>query len=204
MIKGSYRAFTEICNLVIELIRQFYDLPRTFRITGENGQPDYVEFNNAPMQAQQTTEFGMDFSTKEPIFDIKVKAQRANPYSRTAQNELALQFYQLGFFNPQLTDQALATIDMMDFEGKEKVREMIRNNGTLYEQLQQAQQTNLQLAQLVAETTGEVRPLAALQQQMGMTPDAAPVSQGGMAAPQDGRSTFEKAAERASEVTAVR
>ena len=204
MIKGSYRAFTEICNLVIELIRQFYDLPRTFRITGENGQPDYVEFNNAPMQAQQTTEFGMDFSTKEPIFDIKVKAQRANPYSRTAQNELALQFYQLGFFNPQLTDQALATIDMMDFEGKEKVREMIRNNGTLYEQLKQAQQTNLQLAQLVAETTGEVRPLAALQQQMGMTPDAAPVSQGGMAAPQDGRSTFEKAAERASEVTAVR
>ena len=204
MIKGSYRAFTEICNLVIELIRQFYDLPRTFRITGENGQPDYVEFNNAPMQAQQTTEFGMDFSTKEPIFDIKVKAQRANPYSRTAQNELALQFYNLGFFNPQLTDQALAAIDMMDFEGKEKVREMIRNNGTLYEQLQQAQQTAMQLAQVVAGLNGDTRPLMALQQQMGMTPDAAPVSQGGMAAPQDGRSTFEKAAERASEVTAVR
>ena len=204
MIKGSYRAFTEICNLVIELIRQFYDLPRTFRITGENGQPDYVEFNNAPMQAQQTTEFGMDFSTKEPIFDIKVKAQRANPYSRTAQNELALQFYNLGFFNPQLTDQALAAIDMMDFEGKEKVREMIRNNGTLYEQLQQTQQTAMQLAQVVAGLNGDTRPLMALQQQMGMTPDAAPVSQGGMAAPQDGRSTFEKAAERAKEVTEVR
>lgn len=204
MIKGSYRAFTEICNLVIELIRQFYDLPRTFRITGENGQPDYVEFNNAPMQAQQTTEFGMDFLTKEPIFDIKVKAQRANPYSRTAQNELALKFYEMGFFNPQLTDQALATIDMMDFEGKEKVRETIRNNGTLYEQLQQAQQTNLQLAQLVAETTGEVRPLAALQQQMGMAPDAAPVPQSGGAAPQNGGSTYEKAAQRAKEATEVR
>lgn len=206
MIKGSYRAFTEICNLVIELIRQFYDLPRTFRITGENGQPDYVEFNNAPMQAQQTTEFGMDFSTKEPIFDIKVKAQRANPYSRTAQNELALQFYNLGFFNPQLTDQALAAIDMMDFEGKEKVREMIRNNGTLYEQLQQAQQTNLQLAQLVAETTGDVRPLAALQQQMGIPAEAASVPQVNLGAARSGGSgsTYEKAAERAKEATEVR
>lgn len=204
MIKGSYRAFTEICNLVIELIRQFYDLPRTFRITGENGQPDYVEFNNAPMQAQQTTEFGMDFSTKEPIFDIKVKAQRSNPYSRTAQNELALQFYQLGFFNPQLSDQALATIDMMDFEGKEKVRETIRNNGTLYEQLQQAQQTAMQLAQVVAGLNGDTRPLMALQQQMGMAPDAAPVPQSGGAAPQSVGSTYEKAAQRAKEATEVR
>lgn len=204
MLKGSYRAFTEICNLVIELIRQFYDLPRTFRITGENGQPEYVEFNNAPMQAQQTTEFGMDFSTKEPIFDIKVKAQRANPYSRTAQNELALQFYNLGFFNPQLTDQALAAIDMMDFEGKEKVRETIRNNGTMFQQIQQLQQTAMQLAQLVAETTGETRPLAALQQQMGMASEATPVPQGGGAESQSGGSTYEKAAERAKEVTEVR
>ena len=204
MLKGSYRAFTEICNLVIELIRQFYDLPRTFRITGENGQPDYVEFSNGPMQAQQTTEFGMDFSTKEPIFDIKVKAQRANPYSRTAQNELALQFYQLGFFNPQLSDQALATIDMMDFEGKEKVRETIKNNGTMYQQIQQLQQTAAQLAQVLAETTGETRPLMALRQQMGMAPEAAPIPQTGGAAPQSGGSTYEKAAERAKEATEVR
>ena len=204
MIKGSYRAFTEICNLVIELIRQFYDLPRTFRITGENGQLDYVEFNNAPMQAQQTTEFGMDFLTKEPIFDIKVKAQRSSPFSRLAQNELALSFYNAGFFNPQLSDQALATIDMMDFEGKEKVRETIQNNGTMFQQIQQLQQTAMQLAQLVAETTGETRPLAALQQQMGMAPDAAPVPQSGGAAPQNGGSTYEKAAERAKEATEVR
>ena len=93
---------------------------------------------------------------------------------------------------------------MMDFEGKEKVRETIRNNGTLYEQLQQAQQTNLQLAQLVAETTGEVRSLAALQQQMGMAPDAVPVPQSGGAAPQSGGSTYEKAAQRAKEATEVR
>lgn len=210
MCKGSYRAYTEICILVIELVRQFYDEPRTFRITGENGSPEYIEFDNAGMQAQQTNDFGLSFITKEPIFDIKVKAQRSNPYSRTAQNELALQFYQLGFFNPQLTDQALATIDMMDFEGKEKVRDTIRNNGTLFEQLQQMQQTAMQLAQLVAETTGEVRPLAALQQQMGMTAQPAGV-QGGIPNGEEavkggtaGETRFIRAADRAKEATEVR
>ena len=162
MIKGAYRAYSEICTIVIELVRQFYDEARAFRITGENGAPEYIEFNNAGMQAQEYQEFGMDFVSKEPVFDINIKAQKSNPYSRTAQNELALQFYQLGFFNPQLSDQALATIDMMDFEGKEKVRETIRNNGTIYEQLMQAQQTSLQLAQVLAEQTGDARPLQAL------------------------------------------
>ena len=209
MIKGAYRAYTEICNIVIELVRQFYDEPRAFRITGENGGPEYIEFNNAGMQSQTTTEFGLDFATKEPVFDIKVKAQRSNPYSRTAQNELALQFYQLGFFNPQLTDQALATIDMMDFEGKEKVRETIRNNGTLYEQLQQAQQTNLQLAQLLAAQTGETRPLAALQQQMGAEPaGASPAAGNGidirsLGEPQD-NSMAAKARRQAEQSTEVR
>ena len=204
MCKTSYRAFTEICKIVLELVRQFYDIPRAFRITGANGSPEYIEFNNAGMQAQQTTEFGMDFFTKEPVFDINVKAQRSNPYSRTAQNELALQFYNLGFFNPQLADQALACVDMMDFEGKEKVRETIQNNGTMFQQLQQLQQTAVQLAQVLAETTGETRPLAALQQQMGVAPEAAPVPQTGGTAPQTGGSTYEKAAQRAKEATEVR
>ena len=208
MLKGAYRAYTEICNIVIELIRQFYDLPRTFRIIGDAGSPDFIDFTNAGMQAVQTTEYGMDFSTKEPVFDIKVKAQRSSPYSRLAQNELAMQFYSAGFFNPQLADQALATIDMMDFEGKEKVRETIRRNGTMYEQMQQMQQTMMQLAQVLAETTGEARPLAALQQQMGMgmgmQPTASPPQAGAAQQRGAGQSTYEKAAERAKEATTVR
>lgn len=202
MIKGAYRAYTDICNLVIELVRQFYDLPRTFRITGENGQPEYIEFDNSGMQAQQISEYGMDFMTKEPVFDIKVKAQKSNPYSRTAQNELAIQFYKLGFFNPQMSDQALAAIDMMDFEGKERVRETVRNNGTLFEQLQQMTQTAMQLAQVVAGLNGDTRPLQALQMQQGIQPEAQPqVDQGSQ---EKSESRFEKSKRRASEVTTVR
>lgn len=203
MIKGAYRAYTAICQIVIELVRQFYDEPRAFRITGANGAPDYIEFNNSGMQSQVTKEFGMEFATKEPVFDIKVKAQKSNPYSRLSQNELALQFYQLGFFNPQLADQSLATIDMMDFEGKEKVRETIRNNGTMYEQLQQMTQTATQLATVLAQTTGETRPLQALQQQMGGGPAPAggEVMQTGEQAP---RTMADRAREQAADVASVR
>lgn len=197
MIKASYRAYTEICELVIELIRQFYDEPRTFRITGDSGEPEYIEFNNAGLQAVPFTEYGVDFMTKEPVFDINVKAQRSNPYSRTAQNELALKFYDLGFFNPQLSDQALATIDMMDFEGKEKVRETIRNNGTLFEQLQQMQQTAMQLAALVADQTGDTRVLDALQAETGV---AAPQ----MNMPEERSSYAERLGDQAREAAAPR
>ena len=40
--KAAYRAFREVVELVVELIRQFYDLPRQFRILGENGREDFV------------------------------------------------------------------------------------------------------------------------------------------------------------------
>ena len=167
MIKGSYRAFRQICELIIELIRQFYDAPRTFRITGDNGRQEYVEFDNTALNPQPQMIMGEEFKTKEPVFDIKIKAQKSSPYARLSQNELALQFYNLGFFNPQLTDQALATIEMMDFDGKDKVKERIQSNGTMYQQIQQMQQTMMQMAQVMAETTGDTRIMDALASQQG-------------------------------------
>ena len=104
----------------------------------------------------------MEFKTREPVFDIKIKAQRANPYSRLAQNELALQFYQLGFFNPQLADQALACIEMMDFEGKDKVKSNIERNGGMFNQLQQMQQALNHTASALAMKTGDTRILEAI------------------------------------------
>lgn len=170
LIRGSYRAFTEICELIIELIRQFYDTPRAFRIIGQNGDPEFVEFDNSSLQGRDIEVMGQIFKTAEPVFDIKVKAQKSNPYSRLSQNELALQFYQIGFFNPEMSDMALAAIDMMDFEGKENVVKTIRNNGTLYDQLMQMQQAMMQMAQLQAEQTGDTRVLDAMMTRTGQQP----------------------------------
>lgn len=133
-IKASYRAFRKIVTLCIELIRQFYDAPRCFRIVGVNGAMDFVSFSNAGIQPQmQGMDFGVDMGYRLPTFDIEVTAQKQSPYSKMAQNELALQFFNAGFFNPMIADQALACLEMMDFERKEPIMQIIAQNAMAYQ-----------------------------------------------------------------------
>ena len=120
--KASYRAFRNMVMMVIELIRQFYDLPRVFRITGADGVPRFESYSNARIRGRkQEGGFGVDLGLRLPVFDVAVTAQRKSPYSRMSQNELALQFYNAGFFDPNNSEQALACLDMMDFDGKTMV-----------------------------------------------------------------------------------
>ena len=63
-----------------------------------------------------------------------------------AQNELALQFYGAGFFNPQMADQSLACLDMMDFDRKEFIIQKIQQNGGMFQQMMMMQQQMLGLA----------------------------------------------------------
>ena len=153
--KASYRAFRKVVNLVIELIRQFYDMPRCFRIMGENGTARYVQYSNANIQPQpQGNDFGQDMGFRLPLFDIEITAQKQSPYSKMSQNELALQFYTAGFFNPQMADQALACLDMMDFDRKHFIMQKIQQNGTMFQMIQQLQQQMMMLAQMVDQARG--------------------------------------------------
>ena len=153
--KAAYRAFKKLCLMVIELIRQFYDEPRCFRIMGENGTQKFIAFSNAGISPQsQGIEFGVDNGHRLPLFDIEVTAQKASPYSKMSQNELALQFFGAGFFNPQIADQALACLDMMDFDRKQFVMTKIAQNGTMLQQIQQLQQQLVMLAQVVDQSRG--------------------------------------------------
>ncbi|MCH5325525.1 MAG: hypothetical protein J1E39_09985 [Eubacterium sp.] len=122
MLKGSYNAFSKVCYLMIELIREFYDTPRSFRITG-----GFAEFGGGMLAAKPIEAFGMSFGEKKPIFDIVCRTSKKSPFSKAAQNELAKELFSLGFFNPALKEQALACLDMMDFEGKESMVRMIQN-----------------------------------------------------------------------------
>ena len=153
--KAAYRAYRKMIVMVIELIRQFYDMPRSFRIMGENGAQRFVAYSNANIQAQAiTTEFGVEMGGRKPLFDIEITAQKQSPYSKMAQNELALQFFGAGFFNPQISDQALACLDMMDFDRKQFVMQKISQNGTMYQQILMLQQQMLSLAQIVDKHEG--------------------------------------------------
>ncbi len=154
-IKASYRVFRKVCLMVVELIRQFYDLPRCFRILGENGAARYVQYSNAKLRPQaQGVEFGVDTGYRLPLFDIEITAQKQSPYSKMAQNELALQFYTAGFFDPSRADQALACLDMMDFDRKQFIMQKISQNGGMYQQMLMMQQQMLQMAQMIDQLKG--------------------------------------------------
>lgn len=147
-IKGTYDAFENIIYLIIERMRQFYDLPRYVRITGDDGTDDFDTYDNSNLKLQKRQTLQGDTAQYLPEFDIEVAVQKASPYSKAAQNELALQLYSAGFFNPQNTDQSLACLNIMDFDHKSDVINQIKKNGTLLDALQQAQ---MQLQQLQQE-----------------------------------------------------
>ena len=153
MIKTSYTAHAEVVTLIIELIRQFYDLPRCYRITQPNGDAQYVMMDNSNLQEQTEPMMDGEILTRRPVFDVKISAQKASPYSRIANNELAKELFGMGLFNPQLADQALAVVSMMDFDRREEVIKKISENGTMYQEIQQLQQILAQLAPMVAEMT---------------------------------------------------
>jgi len=141
----SYRAFKQVVNLVIELMRQFYNEPRCFRIVGEFGHNEYVQFDNRSLMPQaQGSAFGIDLGSRVPVMDIDVKPQKKSAYNKESQNQTALNLYNMGFFQPDNSDAALACLDMMEFDQIDAVKEKITQNGTL---LQMVQQLQAQLAQ---------------------------------------------------------
>ena len=116
--RASYLAFAEIVELCIELIRQFYSLPRQFRITGSLGGAEFVTLDNRALLPRALP--GLE-AMSQPSFDIRVSAQKRNAYSRLSQNELAMELYRMGLFEPGHEQQALGLLDMMEFDGREQL-----------------------------------------------------------------------------------
>lgn len=176
--KAAYRAYKKVVHMVIELIRQFYDVPRYFRIMGQDGGMEFLSCSNAGLKPQMLGGAGLaadyELGWRLPEFDVAVTPVKASPYSRMSQNEMALQFYSAGFFEPEHADAALACIDMMDFDGKDFVVSKIAENKHMAEKLREAQQTALELAR----ATGDEALVAMLSEQYG---------QGGTVRPRAGR-----------------
>ena len=153
MIASTYRSYTKKCYLAIELIRQFYDETRSFRITGDTGKYEFVQYNNANLQGQalppayagQEMEPGYEPAYRKPVFDIIVKPQKRSPYSKMAQNELAKEMYHMGFFNPQQAEQTMGALELMDFDGMEKVKDRVQQGQTLLNVVNQLMQENMML-----------------------------------------------------------
>ena len=148
MISASYRSYTRECYLAIELMRQFYDENRSFRVVGETGKYEFIDFNNNMMLGEpippayegQEFEEGYVELFRKPVYDIVVKPQKRSPYSKMAQNELAKELYNMGFFNPQLAEQSMTALELMDFDGIEGVKDKVQQGQTLMNTIQQMAQ----------------------------------------------------------------
>lgn len=101
--QSAYRAYARLIRMVIERIRQFYDLPRRFRIAGLSGAEEFASYCNARLKAQS---MGPEALMRMPVFDVTVTAQKHTAYTKLAQNELALRF-PAGLFRPETEQQAL-------------------------------------------------------------------------------------------------
>ena len=149
MIDDGYEAFSDVVTLCIELIRQFYGLPRQFRLLGG----EFASYDNAGLQPVAMSD-GVETSYRVPVFDLEISAQQDNPYKTMEYNQLALQLFQMGFFREDMAPQALRCLELMDFKNKDLVMAMIRNGQTQQMEIQQLRQRLMQAAAVVDQVKG--------------------------------------------------
>lgn len=121
MIDDGYEAFAQVMTLCIELVRQFYDAPRQFRLLGKDGGT-FAAFDNRGLRPRALLTGGY----RVPEFDLEVMAQDETPYKTMEYNQLALQLFQMGFFRSDMAEQALRCLELMQFRNKDALAEIIR------------------------------------------------------------------------------
>lgn len=146
MNKELYRGCREEYYLVIELIRQFYTEPRSFRIDDGNGRFEFIYFSNANIVDEDMPTPEGFIRHRRPVFDIEVSAEKQSPFSRAAQNETIKELYGMGMFAPENAVAALTTIDAMQFEGKDRLMQKIQENAIMLQQFDAAMNLIMNLA----------------------------------------------------------
>lgn len=153
MIDDGYEAFADVVTLCIELIRQFYELPRQFRLLGAMGTEEFVSYDHSGLQPRVMDD-GVTVSYRVPEFDLEIGAERESPYRTAEANQLALQLFQMGFFRDDLADQALRCLELMEFKNKDQLARVISGGQTQARQIAALRQQLLQLAHVVDEAKG--------------------------------------------------
>ena len=118
-IEETYRAYVRIIALVIELIRQFYDETRVFRIVGDEGTREYLGFCGKSIREGE--------DGYRPHFDIEISAVKKAPSESEKKNKFAKELYDSGAFRPENAAQTLLMLEMMDFEGVGLLKASIRS-----------------------------------------------------------------------------
>ena len=118
-IEESYRAYIKLISLVIELIRQFYDEARVFRVVGKDGQAEYLTYSGKRLR-------GEDMG-RQPFFDIEINAIKKSPTEAQQKNQFAKELYDSGAFKPENVKETLLMLELMDFEGVDNLKVSLRS-----------------------------------------------------------------------------
>lgn len=166
LVSLSYASYENLVAMIINRMQQFYTIPRTYRVITDNE----TQYRTVGAVASETMDnmtalrpdamigdLGTVVGGRKPIYDIDVSAERANPYSRIANNELAKELLSMGAFNPELADQMIPALEIMDFDKKEEVLEYVKKNKTMLDIIKQQQAMLQGIAPIIAETTGNTR-----------------------------------------------
>ena len=153
MIDDGYEAFADVVTLCIELIRQFYELPRQFRLLGAMGAEEFISYDRSGLLPKMMDD-GVNVSYRVPEFDLEIGAEQESPYRTAEHNQLALQLFQMGFFRDDLADQALRCLELMEFKNKDQLARVISSGKTQASEIAALRQQLLQLAQIVDEVKG--------------------------------------------------
>lgn len=129
MIASSYRSFCKVCTIMVELIRQFYTVPRCFRIVNPNGgsrKSEYLTYDNTSINGVEgITDDGGTKYGRLPAFDISIAAEKSVSSKREEQNDIAKELYEMGVFAPENREAAKLLVSMMDFEGRDALLEKL-------------------------------------------------------------------------------
>ena len=171
LVKSNYRSFKKLVTLVVELIREFYSEDRQFRIIGDDGKPQYITFNNQNMinqitnmdEAYLTDEMGNQIPNPEwepeyrkPVYDIEIIPQKENPFNTISHNQMMLDLFERGVFNPEAAIPATLLLENMIFDGKEKLLLKVKENGEMYNQMMQMQQEFMQMQQIIQAQQAQI------------------------------------------------
>ena len=168
-IKSSYRAFKDIVNLCVELIREFYDEERSFRITGDNGEVEYGTISNQNIKPQPQMTVTGETVYRKAVFDIKIIPQRKNPFNTNTHNQMVMQLLQSGAFTAQAADSAIIALNAMIMENKDSI---IRGLKDLKAKAQMEQMQMMQMQQQMAMQQ------ASIPQEQSIPPDSENVGGG--------------------------
>jgi hypothetical protein len=122
----SFAGKKDIIPIFGELIRQFYTVPRCFRVISPNdldtSSKEYIVYENSGISGlKQTADTEGEEWSRHPVFDISIAAEKIVDSKRAELNSMAKELYTMGVFEPQNRESARLLIEMMDFEGRDEL-----------------------------------------------------------------------------------